>query len=147
MDLSGQYTIPTSQKLVWEAMNDAEILKVCIPGCEELEQISDTEFTAKVSLKVGMIKAKMKGNVVLSQIDNPNGYTITGQGQGGIAGFAKGGAQVHLSQIDEGHTLLSYEAKAELGGKLAAVGSRVIGGIAKKMADDFFSKLVVQLGG
>ena len=140
MDLSGEYTIQAKRQDVWQALNDAEILKVCIPGCEELEKLSDTQFTAKVTMKVGAIKARMKGNVELSDIDAPNGYTISGQGQGGVAGFAKGSARVNLRDGEAGGTILRYEAKAELGGKLAAVGSRVIQGIAKKMADDFFGK-------
>lgn len=147
MDLTGEYTIPASRQDVWAALNDPEVLKVCIPGCDEMEKLSDTQFTAKVTMKVGAVKAKLKGNVELSEIDAPNSYVISGQGQGGVAGFAKGGATVRLSDGDGGGTKLTYEAKAELGGKLAAVGSRVIQGIAKKMADDFFGKFSRHLSG
>lgn len=147
MDLSGEYAIAAKRQDVWQALNDPEVLKVCIPGCDEMEKISDTQFTAKVIMKVGAVKAKLKGNVELSDIDAPNSYTITGQGQGGVAGFAKGGATVHLSDAEDGGTLLRYEATAELGGKLAAVGSRVIQGISKKMADDFFGKFTRHLSG
>lgn len=147
MDLTGEYTIAASRQEVWEALNDPEVLKLCIPGCEEIERLSDTQFTAKVTMKVGAVKARMKGNVELSDINEPNSYTITGQGQGGVAGFAKGGARVFLTDADGGGTLLKYEATAELGGKLAAVGSRVIQGISKKMADDFFGKFSRHLCG
>jgi uncharacterized protein len=147
MDLSGEYNISAKRQDVWQALNDPDVLKVCIPGCEEIEKVSDTRFTAKVTMKIGAVKAKLKGNVELSNIDAPNSYTISGQGQGGVAGFAKGGATVNLSDTETGGTLLRYEANAELGGKLAAVGSRVIQGIAKKMADDFFGKFARHLSG
>ena len=147
MDLTGEYTIPATRQEVWDALNDTEVLKVCVPGCDEMEKISDTEFTAKITAKIGAVRAKLKGKVELSDVDAPNGYTMTGSGQGGVAGFAKGGAKVMLSNAPDGGTLLKYEAKAELGGKLAAVGSRVIQGVAKKMADDFFGAFARQLGG
>lgn len=146
MDLTGEYTIPASREKVWSALNDPEMLKICIPGCEKLEKISDTEFTTRVTAKIGIVKAKFKGAVELSDINAPNSYTISGKGQGGIAGFAKGGANVTLTSDTEGNTILTYEAKAILGGKLASVGSRVIQGIAKKMADDFFGKFASELG-
>jgi uncharacterized protein len=147
MNLTGEYTISASRQDVWNALNDPDVLKVCIPGCDEMEKLSDTQFTAKVTMKVGAVKARLKGDVELSDIDAPNSYTISGQGQGGVAGFAKGGAKVTLGDADGGDTVLRYEATAELGGKLAAVGSRVIQGIAKKMADDFFGKFAAHLGG
>lgn len=147
MDLTGSYTIPVPRQQVWDALNDPEVLKLCIPGCEEMEKVSDTQFAAKVTMKVGAVKARLKGNVQLSDIDAPNSYTLSGQGQGGVAGFAKGGANVRLSDAEGSGTVLHYEAKAELGGKLAAVGSRVIQGIAKKMADDFFGKFARHLSG
>ena len=147
MDLTGEYPIPAPRQDVWAALNDPDVLKLCIPGCEALERETDTEFTGRVTMKVGAVKARLKGNVVLSDIDAPNSYTITGQGQGGVAGFAKGGARVTLTDADGAGTVLHYEAKAELGGKLAAVGSRVIQGIAKKMADDFFGRLARHLSG
>ncbi len=139
MDLTGEYRIPATREKVWEALNDPEILKQCIDGCQELNKDSDTEFSAKVTAKVGPVKAKFAGKVVLSELDPPNGYTISGEGQGGVAGFAKGGADVKLAD-DGGETVLSYEAKAEVGGKLASVGSRLVEGVAKKQADDFFGK-------
>ncbi len=139
MDLTGEYRIPATREKVWEALNDPEILKQCIDGCQELNKDSDTEFSVKVKAKVGPVKAKFAGKVVLSELDPPNGYTISGEGQGGVAGFAKGGADVKLAD-DGGETVLSYEAKAEVGGKLASVGSRLVEGVAKKQADDFFGK-------
>ena len=139
MDLTGEYRIPATREKVWEALNDPEILKQCIDGCQELNKDSDTEFSAKVTAKVGPVKAKFAGKVVLSELDPPNGYTISGEGQGGVAGFAKGGADVKLAD-DGGETVLSYKAKAEVGGKLASVGSRLVEGVAKKQADDFFGK-------
>ena len=146
MDMSGEYTIPAPRQKVWEALNDPEVLKQCIDGCHSLEKTSDTEFQAKVTAKVGPVKATFNGKVNLSDIDPPNGYTISGEGQGGVAGFAKGGAQVKLS--GEGNeTVLTYEANAEVGGKLASVGSRLVLGVAKKTADDFFSKFSDIVGG
>ena len=141
MDFTGEYKIPTTRDKVWEALNDAEVLKQCIDGCEELNKDSDTEFSAKVTAKVGPVKAKFTGKVTLSDIDPPNGYTISGEGQGGVAGFAKGGAIVKLTD-GESETILRYEANAEVGGKLASVGSRLVEGVAKKTADDFFGKFV-----
>ena len=146
MDMNGEYTIPAPRQKVWEALNDPEVLKQCIDGCQSLEKTSDTEFKAKVTAKVGPVKATFNGTVNLSDIDPPNGYTISGEGQGGVAGFAKGGAQVTLS--GEGNeTVLNYEANAEVGGKLASVGSRLVLGVAKKTADDFFSKFSDIVGG
>ena len=138
MDLTGEYSIPATRERVWQALNDPEVLQRCIAGCQEMEKVSDTEFTAKVAAKVGPVRANFTGKVVLSEIDAPNGYVISGEGQGGVAGFAKGGATVKLADDGEG-TVLTYEAKAEVGGKLASVGSRLVGGVAKKMADDFFT--------
>ena len=146
MEMSGEYTIPAPREKVWEALNDPEVLKQCIDGCQSLERTSDTEFQAKVTAKVGPVKATFNGKVNLSDIDPPNGYTISGEGQGGVAGFAKGGAEVRLS--GEGNeTVLNYEANAEVGGKLASVGSRLVLGVAKKTADDFFSKFSDIVGG
>lgn len=139
MDLKGEYRIAASRAKVWEALNDPDILKQCITGCDELLRDSEGGFAAKVTAKVGPIKAKFKGKVTLSDIDAPNGYTITGEGQGGVAGFAKGGAKVKLTE-DGDITILNYEATANVGGKLASVGSRLIDSVAKKNADDFFSE-------
>ena len=139
MDMTGEYRIPAPRQLVWAALNDAEILKAAIPGCEELVKKSDTELEAKVTAKVGPVSAKFGGAVTLGDLNPPESYTISGQGSGGAAGFAKGGATVKLTE-DGSDTILRYEAKAEVGGKLAQIGSRLIQGTAKKMADEFFGK-------
>ncbi len=139
MDFSGEYMIPSTKQKVWDALNDPEVLKQCIDGCEELNKESDSEFSARVTAKVGPVRAKFSGKVTLSDIDPPNGYKISGEGQGGVAGFAKGGAAVKLEDSDGG-TKLTYTAEAEVGGKLASVGSRLVEGVAKKTADDFFGK-------
>ena len=146
MDLIGEYEIPANRNQVWEALNNPEILKQCIDGCQELSKESETQFVAKVTAKVGPVKAKFTGKVSLSDLDPPNGYKISGEGQGGVAGFAKGGATVTLTEQGEG-TLLKYEANAEVGGKLASVGSRLVEGVAKKQADDFFRKFSEIVGG
>jgi carbon monoxide dehydrogenase subunit G len=138
MDMSGEVSIAAPREAVWRALNDPEILRQCIPGCEEIEKLSDTEMTAKVTAKVGPVKARFGGKVTLSDLDPPNGYKISGEGQGGAAGFAKGGAVVRLTPDGSG-TVLHYEVNAAVGGKLAQIGSRLIDGTARKMADDFFS--------
>jgi uncharacterized protein len=138
MEMTGRYQIPAPREKVWAALNDPVVLKDCIPGCEELEKLSDTEMTATVKAKVGPVSATFKGNVTLTNLDPPNGYTISGEGKGGVAGFAKGGADVALAD-DNGMTLLTYTAKAQVGGKLAQVGARLIDATAKQMADQFFS--------
>jgi carbon monoxide dehydrogenase subunit G len=138
MEMTGERRIPAPRQLVWERLNDAETLKSCIPGCESIEKLSDTELTAKVVARVGPVKASFSGKVTMSDLDPPNGYTISGEGQGGVAGFAKGGAKVNLAD-DAGATLLSYAVQAQVGGKIAQLGSRMIDGVAKKMADQFFS--------
>ncbi len=139
MDMTGEYRIPAPREAVWKALNDPEVLKQCIPGCEEIDKKSDTEFAAKVTAKVGPVKAKFGGNVQLTDLDPPNGYTISGEGTGGAAGFAKGGAKVALTE-DGSDTVLSYTVNATVGGKLAQIGSRLIDSTAKKMAGEFFSK-------
>jgi carbon monoxide dehydrogenase subunit G len=139
MDMSGEYVIAAPRQAVWEALNDPEILKQCIPGCESIDKTSDTSFEAKVTAKVGPVRAKFNGKVNMSDIDPPNGYTISGEGSGGAAGFAKGGAKVALSDDPEG-TKLEYSVDATVGGKLAQIGSRLIDSTAKKMANDFFGK-------
>ncbi|EWY41870.1 carbon monoxide dehydrogenase subunit G [Skermanella stibiiresistens SB22] len=145
MDMTGEYKISAPRSRVWEALNDPEILRQCIPGCEEIQKQSDTEMTAKVTAKVGPVKAKFAGKVTLSDIDPPNGYTISGEGSGGAAGFGKGGAKVAL--LDDGpDTILNYTAHAQVGGKLAQIGSRLIDGTARKMADDFFAKFTEVVG-
>ena len=145
MDMTGEYRIPASRERVWEALNDPAVLKQCIAGCEELEKTSDTEFSAKVTSKVGPVSAKFTGKVQLSDIDPPNGYTISGEGQGGVAGFARGGASVTLTE-DGGETVLAYQANATVGGKLAQIGSRLIDSTARKMANDFFGKFAAAVG-
>ena len=146
MDLTGEYRIPAPRAKVWEALNDPEILKQCIDGCEELNREGENGFTAKVTAKIGPVKAKFGGKVTLDNIDPPNGYTIRGEGSGGVAGFAKGSADVKLTE-DGSDTVLTYTAQAEVGGKLASVGSRLVQGVAKKTADDFFGKFSKLMGG
>lgn len=137
MDMTGEYRLNASREAVYDALNDPEILKQCIPGCEEIDKTSDTEMTAKVVAKVGPVKAKFSGAVTLSDLNRPESYTISGEGKGGAAGFAKGGAKVRLEEDGDG-TLMHYEVHADIGGKLAQLGSRLIDGTAKKMAKDFF---------
>ena len=145
MDLTGEYRIPAPRETVWAALNNPDILKACIPGCEELTKTSDTELVAKVVAKIGPVKAAFGGKVTLSDLDPPNGYTIAGEGQGGAAGFAKGGAKVRLEPADGGAaTVLHYAADAQIGGKLAQIGSRLVEGTAKKLADEFFAAFAVQ---
>lgn len=146
MEITGEYRVPSTRQAVWEALNDPAVLKTCIAGCKQLDKVSDTEFTAIVVTKIGPVAATFRGAVNLSELDPPNGYTLTGQGQGGAAGFARMRARVSLR--DEGpETLLTYAAQAEIGGKLASVGSRLLQTVAKKNADDFFSAFARQLGG
>ncbi len=137
--MSGEYQIAAPREVVWQKLNDADTLKACIPGCESLEKISDTEFQAVAVNKIGPVKAKFKGKVKLTDLDPPNGYRISGEGDGGIAGFAKGGATVGLTEKDGG-TLLTYNVEAQIGGKLAQIGQRLVNGAAKKLADEFFQK-------
>ena len=146
MEMKGSHVIPASQQAVWEALNDAQVLKACIPGCKELEKKSDTEFSATVVAKVGPVKATFKGEVTLKNLNPPNSYSIVGEGKGGIAGFAKGGADVSLSEADGG-TQLDYEVDAKVGGKLAALGSRLIDSTAKKLAGEFFDNFSKHVGG
>src|SRR5262245_9988278 len=124
MDMTGEERIEASRETVWVALNDPEVLRQCIPGCESLEKLSDTEMTAKVKLKVGPVSASFSGKVVLSDIDAPNGYKIAGEGSGGVAGYAKGSALVRLV-VDGTGTILKYEVKADVGGKLAQLGGRL----------------------
>jgi hypothetical protein len=140
MDMTGEQRIKASKQAVWHALNDVEALRASIPGCEEVDKKSDTEFAAKVRLAVGPVKARFTGEVTLSDIDAPNGYTISGQGSGGAAGFGKGEAKVTLSE-DGGETVVSYTAHATVGGKLAQIGQRLIDSTAKKLAGQFFENL------
>ncbi len=145
MELTGRYQIPVPRAQVWQALNDPDTLRACLPGVESLEKVSETEFAATVAAKVGPVKARFSGRVTLHDLDPPNSYTIKGEGQGGVAGFAKGSADVALADAtdaDGGGTVLSYVADAQVGGKLAQIGSRLVAGTAKKMADEFFGALV-----
>ena len=145
MDIKGEYTIAAPRDKVFAALNDQAVLRACIPGCESLDKLSDTEMTAKVRLRIGPVSAAFSGKVTLSDIDPPNGYKISGEGQGGVAGFAKGGAVVTLAD-DGGVTVLSYDADAQVGGKIAQVGARLIQGTARKLADQFFGKFAESVG-
>ena len=144
MDMAGERLISAPQNTVWSALNDPEILKACIPGCESLEATSENEMIAVAAVKLGPISAKFSGRVKLSDIDPPNGYTLSGEGKGGPAGFAKGAAKVRLTPQPEG-TLLTYTVQAQVGGKIAQLGARLIDATAKSMADQFFTKFVDQV--
>src|ERR687887_2358728 len=146
MTMTGEVQLPAAQDVVWAKLNDPEVLKACIPGCESLDKLSDTEFQAVATNKIGPVKARFKGKVRLTDLDPPNGYRISGEGDGGVAGFAKGGAEVKLTAQDSG-TLLRYTVEAQIGGKLAQLGQRLINGAAKKMADEFFQKFAAAVAG
>jgi carbon monoxide dehydrogenase subunit G len=145
MDMTGEYRIPAPREQVWAALNDPAVLKASLPGCESLERVSDQEFAATVAAKVGPVRAKFNGQVTLSDLNPPESYKISGEGKGGAAGFAKGGADVRLIAESAEVTVLSYTAKADVGGKLAQLGSRLIDATAKKMADEFFENFRNQL--
>jgi carbon monoxide dehydrogenase subunit G len=136
--MSGEVQLEASREEVWVKLNDPEVLKVCIPGCEELAKTDDGGFRAVAKMKVGPVSARFRGKVMLSDLDPPNGYKISGEGEGGVAGFAKGGATVKLCERDGG-ALLSYDVEAQIGGKLAQLGQRLVSGVAKKLADEFFT--------
>jgi uncharacterized protein len=138
MTMNGEVELPASREAVWAKLNDPEVLKACIPGCEEFETTDESGFRAVAKMKVGPVSARFKGKVTLSDLDPPNAYKISGEGEGGVAGFAKGGASVKLADKDGG-TLLSYDVEAQIGGKLAQLGQRLINGAAKKLADEFFA--------
>ncbi|MGF1630298.1 MAG: carbon monoxide dehydrogenase subunit G [Kiloniellaceae bacterium] len=139
MDMTGSERIAAPRERVYQALNDPEILKAAIPGCESIDQTSATEMTATVVTRVGPVKAKFQGAVTLSDLDPPKGYTISGEGKGGPAGFARGGAKVRLEEDGQG-TILHYEVKADVGGKLAQLGSRLIDSTARKLSGEFFSR-------
>ena len=140
VDMQGEERIEAPIAKVWAALNDPDVLKACIPGCESLEKKSDTQLAATVALKIGPIKARFAGEVELQNLKPPHSYTIAGEGKGGIAGFAKGGADVVLKEEGADSTLLTYTAKADVGGKIAQLGSRLIQSTSKKLAGQFFSE-------
>ncbi|MFM2043264.1 MAG: hypothetical protein RLY86_1840 [Pseudomonadota bacterium] len=146
MDLTGEYPIAEGRDVVWAALNDPDVLRTCIPGCETVEKLSDTAFTAQVRVKVGPVSARFTGRVDLTDLDPPGGCTITGEGQGGAAGFGRGAARVTLVETAPGQTLLTYTADAQVGGKLAQLGSRLVDATARKMADDFFAAFQQRIG-
>jgi carbon monoxide dehydrogenase subunit G len=146
MTMTGEVQLPAAREKVWSMLIDPEVLKACIPGCESLETLGENEFQAVATNKIGPVKARFKGKVRLTDLDPPNGYRISGEGDGGVAGFAKGGASVNLQPKDDG-TLLSYNVEAQIGGKLAQLGQRLINGAAKKLADQFFAKFAEAVRG
>ena len=143
--MSGERVLPADKATVRARLNDAETLKAAIPGCESLEKLSDTELQAVAKVKIGPVSARFKGKVNLTDMDPPNSYRISGQGEGGIAGFAKGGANVRLTDAEGGGTKLSYDVDAQVGGKIAQLGSRLIDSTAKKLADEFFTNFAKAL--
>ncbi|MEA2944279.1 MAG: uncharacterized protein QOD09_4808 [Bradyrhizobium sp.] len=146
MTMSGAVSLAAKRDVVWHLLNDPETLKACIPGCESLEKISDTEFRAVAVNKVGPVKARFGGRVFLKDLDPPNSYRIEGEGDGGIAGFAKGGALVELADHESGGTILTYSVEAQIGGKLAQLGQRLVNSVAKKLADQFFARFTEAAG-
>ena len=145
MTMSGEQQLPAPRETVWAKLNDPEVLKTCIPGCQSLEVTGPNEFLAVATNKVGPVKATFKGKVRLTDLDPPNGYKISGEGDGGIAGFAKGGANVRLAEADGGGTKLHYDVDAQVGGKIAQLGGRLIDSTAKKLADEFFTNFAKAL--
>jgi len=138
MEMTGTQTIPVPQETTWRALNDLEVLKACIPGCEAIVPAGPDQFDVTLTAKVGPVSAKFKGKMTLSDINPPHSYNLSFEGQGGVAGFAKGGAEVKLTS-DGGATNLAYAVKANVGGKLAQIGSRLVDGAAKKLAEQFFT--------
>jgi carbon monoxide dehydrogenase subunit G len=147
MEMTGEQVIPVPQSRVWEALNDPEVLKACIPGCESIERVSDSEYRVAMTAAVGPVKAKFNGKLALADVNAPNSYTLSFEGSGGAAGFGKGAAKVALAPEGAAATKLRYTANAQVGGKLAQVGSRLIDGVAKKMANDFFQRFNEALAG
>lgn len=146
MTMNGEAVLPARQADVWAKLNDPETLKACIPGCQSLDREGEHGFVAVAKVKLGPVSATFKGKVTLSDIDPPHGYKISGEGEGGVAGFAKGGAVVKLEAVPEG-TKLIYDVEAQIGGKLAQLGGRLINGVAKKLADEFFANFAKAVGG
>jgi len=145
MELNGERIIPASVDATWAALNDPEILKACIAGCETLERVGDDGFVAVVAMKIGPVSARFKGNLKLTNVNPPTSYTINFDGQGGVAGFGKGSADVALTPISGSSTKLAYSARATVGGKMAQIGSRLIDATAGKITDDFFKAFEAQL--
>ena len=137
MEMTGQQVVPLPQAQTWEALNDTAVLKSCIPGCESLEQVADNRYALTMTSRIGPVSARFKGIMTLESIEAPRAYTMVFEGQGGVAGFAKGQAAVTLEENGEG-TVLAYTVKAMIGGKLAQLGARLIDGVARKLAEDFF---------
>jgi uncharacterized protein len=146
MDMSGSRTVPADIETTWRALNDPEVLKACIAGCESVERVSDNEYRLAMTARVGPVSARFTGRIVLADIVAPTSYTLSFEGQGGAAGFAKGEARVALADNNPG-TRIDYQAKAQVGGKLAQIGSRLVDGAAAKVADDFFARFADRLGG
>ena len=146
MEMTGEQIIPAAQGEVWRGLNDPEVLKACISGCESIERLTGTEYLVVTTAAIGPVKARFKGKLLLADLDPPNSYSLSFDGQGGAAGFAKGSAKVSLAAEGTG-TRLSYAVKAQVGGKLAQIGSRLIDGVAKKLADDFFAAFKQKIGG
>ena len=144
MDINGEFIIPAPRERVFQALNDPEVLQRCIPGCEELERTSENTFDARMSAKIGPVKARFDTAIELSDVNPPQSYTISGQGKGGPAGFGKGSARVSLEEHGE-ETVLRYDAELQVGGKLAQIGSRLVGGTARKIANDFFSRFAEEM--
>ena len=137
MEMTGQQLVPLSQEKTWEALNDTQVLKDCVPGCETLEKTGENQYEHAIKSRIGPVSARFKGTMTLQDVDAPNGYTMVFEGQGGVAGFAKGQASVSLTPEGEA-TRLSYSVKAMVGGKIAQLGARLIDGVARKLSDDFF---------
>lgn len=146
MEMNGEQRIPATQQQTWEALNDPEVLKACVPGCESIEKLSATDFQVLMTARVGPVSAKFKGKLTLSDLDPPNSYAIAFEGQGGVAGFGKGSAKVRLEPEGD-ETTLRYDVKASVGGKLAQIGSRLVDAAAKKIANDFFDKFNAHVAG
>lgn len=146
MEMKGEQRVPASQAETWKALNDPEVLKACVPGCEAIDRMSDTEYAVLLTARVGPVSAKFKGKLTLSNLKPPQSYSIAFEGQGGVAGFAKGGADVTLSPEGADATLLGYQVKANVGGKLAQIGSRLVDAAAQKVANDFFAAFNEKMG-
>ena len=146
MEMKGSRVVPADVATTWRALNDPEVLRECIPGCESIDRVSDTEYRVLMTARVGPVSAKFSGRLTLADIVAPRSYTLKFEGQGGAAGFANGSAKVELSPV-EGGTRIDYAVNAQVGGKLAQIGSRLIDGAAAKVADDFFARFVARAGG